>query len=663
MRKFAQGFNMKRVLLALLLLFTVQVCFAQNKARVRADKAFADKDYITAAYYYDKALDNAETNTAGSVPYFSTPNGKTPAAEDAAYTTYQLAESYRLYQNFLQAEKWYKVVAESYEATYPLGRFWYGVCLRTDNHIDDAIKQLQIFIEKNPTKQEYIDLGNKELKNSLFAKQQLIATGTVTAAKMEGNMNSDGGDFGLNINNGRYWFSSSRAVRGDLKHMSRIYTGDADISSSKKRISLGTDKNINLQYGTPSLDASGKTMYFTIWHTETGDIKAGVYVTKLVGKGWTVPQKLNNYVNTEGYNAMQPFVTEDSKRLYFASNKPGGLGGTDIWVSDLDANGMPVNATNLGSEINSPDDEQAPYYNDITHKLVYSSKGFVGMGGFDLFMSVDSNQHWSAPQNLGAPYNSTKDDVYYFPDGKDANVFYVSSDRQSECCLNLFAVNEPKPDNGPKFLLTGIVINCADSEPLEGAKITLTDSLTQKAYTYLTNDAGAYRFDVPMRHTYKLKMEKEDYFTKILVLSQINQEMRDTLYAPVICEQFYQINKPIVIENILYDFNKYTLKPESRLVLNDLIKIMHDNPDITVELSSHTDSFGTQEFNRVLSLRRAQSCVDYIVNRGKVSKRRIHAMGYGASQPIAPNKLPNGEDNPAGRQLNRRTEFKVLSNK
>jgi OOP family OmpA-OmpF porin len=667
--KFARGFNDMKKLTLILLLFITSTSLAQNRQyRLRADKAYTQKDYITAAYYYDKALENGTTTTQGTVPYFSTRQNKHHKTAELAYITYRLAESYRLYQNTGLAEKWYGETVNKYDALYPVARLWYAVCLRSANHFDEAITQLQAFISGNKAGAQYIDQANKELNNCRFAKEQMGTPTLSKTVKMGGNLNKDAGDFALSVNNDKYWFTSSRTAADNKDHLNGIFTGSRDSSSAKTRLDWGPVTKDNLQYGTPSLEASGKRMYFTIWYMDGTNKIAAVYLSKFINNKWLTPQKLNNYVNTKGYNAMQPFVTPDGKRLYFASNKPGGIGGTDIWMSDLDIEGTPLNSANLGSTINSPDDEQAPFFDVNSHKLIYSSKGFVGMGSFDLYESLDTNKHWTAPKNLGYPFNSTKDDLYYYPDSKDSTTFYISSDRESECCLNLFKVklSKPKPKPVPKpvveqtAVLTGIVIDCATSKPLAGVDVNLVDALSQATVNLITDVTGKYQFQLTIKHSYALKLEKPDYFTKIVQLPSVTASKTDTLYNPVICQQQYEIDKPVVINNILYDFKKYTLKPESKVVLDDLITILKDNPDIKVELSSHTDSYGPDWSNRLLSQHRAQSCVNYIISRG-ISRRRIIAKGYGATMPIAPNKLPDGRDNPAGRRLNRRTEFKVLS--
>ncbi|MEO6633662.1 MAG: OmpA family protein, partial [Mucilaginibacter sp.] len=174
--------------------------------------------------------------------------------------------------------------------------------------------------------------------------------------------------------------------------------------------------------------------------------------------------------------------------------------------------------------------------------------------------------------------------------------------------------------------------------------------------TVETSATGNYLFEIDNKKGYRLRIEKDGYFSKII---PVTLKGSDTLFNPLTCLQQYQVNKPIRIKNILYDFDKATLRPESKSDLDSLVKILADNPGFEIELASHTDSIGSDVYNLNLSQLRAQECVNYIISKG-VNKDRLYAKGYGKNRPIAPNTFPDGTDNPAGRQLNRRTEFTVV---
>lgn len=618
------------------------------------DKAFANKDYYEAAFYYRKAADNMHLTKKLELPFQSmNKKPKDGKSVDALYVSYQLAESYRLYENYLEAEGWYYKVSVTGDSKYPLATLWYGVCLRANQHFDEGIKELNQFLSSYKTTDKYTAIANKEIANCNFAKEQYEYPHLLEVAKMTGGWNSDGSDYSVNNRDSIFYFTSSRIASDDKKHLNRIYWATA--ASKPQIIPLAVeDHKKETEYGTPALTSDGKRMYFTQWYKEGAKTIHAIYFTDKQGTSWSQPKKLNSNVNADGFNSIQPFVAGDGTKLFFASNKPGGQGGDDIWVSDLGTDGDATNSTNLGDVINTPMDEQAPYYNAQTKKLIYSSKGFTGLGGFDFFESNNNMGAWTAPLNMGYPMNSAKDDLYFWPDKSDSDKFYISSDRQSDCCLNLFEVHDKS------FILTGIVTDCETLKPLPGVAVTLRDSISKKILKQFTTAADAkYAFIVDTRRPLNIILEKKGYFTKILPVPFTGKMSNDSLYNPGICLQAFEKDKPIVIKNVLYDFNRATLRPESKTVLHELVTLMNDNPKIIVELGSHTDSVGSEKYNLKLSQARAQACVDFIISEG-IGEKRIFAKGYGKSRPIAPNSLPNGKDNPDGRQLNRRTEFTVV---
>jgi len=618
--------------------------------RVLGDKAFANKDYYQAAINYKKTLGLIKPKAV--VPYYSKRSTRKLNAETGSYLYFQIAESYRLYQNYTEAGNWYgKVLAGNNALQYPLARLWYGICLRADRDLDSAATQLQQFVDVYKGDNKYIAIAKKEIENCRFAEQQYRSGTLAKVTKMSSPWNAEGGDYALTITGNTYWFTSTRSAGEGATHLNRMYALPAN-SMQPVLIDFG-DKNE--EYGTPSVDGSGTKMYITKWYKKDTRTVCEIYLSLYSGGKWQVPQKLNDNVNVEGFNSMQPCVTVDGKHLYFSSNKPGGRGGDDIWMCDLDTGGNPLNSEDLGGIINTPDDEQAPFFDDAGQRLVYSSKGFTGLGGFDLFESRLTGENvWAQPENLGYPINSSKDDMYYMPDRTDKSKFYISSDRESECCLSLFQ------GSVTNIIIKGVIADCVTGKPIVGVAITLLDSATNNtAQKTETDSAGVYTFKVNNYRHYKITLSKSGYFTKISPLVEVKNLIKDTLTNSDFCLAKIEVNKPIVIKNILYDFNKATLRSASKAALDTIIILLKQNPSIKIELSSHTDSIGKDEANMRLSQARAQSCVDYMVAAG-IDKSRIIAKGYGKTNPIAPNSNPDGTDDPAGRQLNRRTEFTVL---
>ncbi|HEU4555583.1 MAG TPA: OmpA family protein [Chitinophaga sp.] len=665
---------MKRIIHCWLitLLCSISAAHAQYVYDFRrtADVYYNAKDYYSAAQYYSKALGTYKNPPLHVLPYAinagvtSAPKERSNKVRDYETIVYRLAESYRQYNDFGNAETYYaQTVGFDNPATFPLARFWYGVCLRANGKYQEALDQLNQF------KQTYTNADAISTRLALeiacceFALSAAKINPRYTIGKIGGNVNTGGANYApVAMDNKTLLFTSSRPenLGNDKEKKGNPYVNDLFIAEgqgtafdSSRKVSIPAVKGMD--QGVATVTADGSRMFITRWTRENGEKHASIYVSNRQGNGWSEPKVLGPEVNVPGFNAMQPFVTADGKYLFFASNRPGGMGMNDIWYSPLQ-NGVPGAAKNMGTGINSREDEQAPYYNVQDGLFIFSSNGRVGLGGLDFFMSQGALGNWSSPKNMGLPLNSPKDDIYFTPVDKKhpLNGGYFSSDRESVCCLELFSFKRKAKIAG------GQVLDCDGQLPLTGATVTLLDTVQQKVLQQVTVDeTGHYNFDVDIQRQYKVMVEKENYFSKAIYFNTGQLVSIDSLMNPSVCLNRYEIGKPIILKDIYYDFNKATLRPQSLIVLDTVVSIMQDNPNIIIEMGSHTDSKGTDTYNVKLSQARAQSCVDYLAGKG-IPVSRMVAKGYGESRPIAPNTMPNGKDNPDGRQLNRRTEFKVL---
>jgi outer membrane protein OmpA-like peptidoglycan-associated protein len=359
----------------------------------------------------------------------------------------------------------------------------------------------------------------------------------------------------------------------------------------------------------------------------------------------------------------------DAKHLLFASDRSDGMGGFDIWSANLDASGNIIagSAKNLGAPVNSKYDEQAPYYHAASSSLVFSSNGNVGMGGFDFFQSTGNLGGWSNPENLGYPLNSAKDDIYFTSNGTAKNMLadvLFSSDRSSECCLEMFALNKVRPMKQ----ISGTVVDCDGNTPLPWVSLTITNEANQVIETRSTGTDGKYSFEledfVPMNITAKL----EGYADATIAAKAeannqlINQEIQticlnkikpDTIPPPP------PIDTVVVMNNIYFDFDKAIILPQSFEYIDaQIFTMLKRYPTMVLEISGHTDDMGSNAYNLDLSQQRANAVKYYLEAKG-IAPERLTAIGFGETKPIAPNKI-NGKDNPEGRKKNRRTEFKVL---
>ena len=290
-------------------------------------------------------------------------------------------------------------------------------------------------------------------------------------------------------------------------------------------------------------------------------------------------------------------------------------------------------------------------------------------GGYDVFTTVGRQRKWTKPENVGFPLNSTVDDMYFVADGDEEGGYFVSNRKgtialKSEtCCDDIFRYNWDR-DYIPKFAVQGFAYNEDDSTKtsFKDYEVKLyqidrdsTEILINEAYIV---DERLFLFPLKQNKNYKLVALKDGYFPNDATVSTMGLKRSDTLFREIPLKKL-ELNQSIVLKDVYYDFDKSTLREESNNTLSRLVEILNSNPGIIVELGSHTDSKGDDMYNQKLSQRRAESVVRYLKKAG-IDKDRLVAKGYGETQFIAENTNPDGSDNPEGRQLNRRTEIKVI---
>ncbi|WP_326995827.1 OmpA family protein [Chitinophaga sp. 212800010-3] len=668
---------MKKITLCLLVVFSgiISSVHAQYVYDFKhtADVFYNIKDYYSAAQYYNKALGTFKIKKEQVLPYALggvPPSGK---IKDYQQVVARLAESYRLYFDYGNAETWYAQLVGFNNPAYPQARYWYGVCLRYNGKYQQALDEFNKFKQSYTAADEISVRTPLEIACCEFALSEANKEPRYTIEKVAGNVNEGGANYApVVLNSGTLMFTSSRPETPPLPttvtpkqsahkkpkgtpYVNDLYSanGDENTYSNSQKVKIPASKGYD--QGVSAITPDGNAMYLTRWYIKDGTKHTAIYLSTKQNGTWTEPKVLGENVNVAGYNSMQPYITADGKYLLFSSNRPGGMGKNDLWYCVM-TNGVPGSARNMGTTINTKDDEQAPFYDAEKNLLIFSSDGRVGLGGLDFFSSEGDFGTWSAPVNMGKPLNSAKDDVYYtaLDNSHPFAAGFISSDRESICCLEVFSIKRVRK------MASGLIVDCDTQLPLEGATVTLVDTVRRKTIRKTTLDAtGRYSFEVDPQRYYKIIAEKENYFTKAIYFNTESLDRTDSLNNPSLCLKHYEIEKPIVLNNIYYDFNKATLREDSKRVLDSVVDILKDNPKITIEMSAHTDSVGSAKYNEKLSQARAQSCVDYIISKG-ISSDRLIAKGYGKSKPIAPNSLPNHKDNPEGRQLNRRTEFKVL---
>jgi outer membrane protein OmpA-like peptidoglycan-associated protein/tetratricopeptide (TPR) repeat protein len=634
-----------------------------------ADNYFAKKDWASAAEYYEKYLGTNGGKAKGDSynPYtIDAKAKKTAATSSKEQAIYNLAESYRLLNYPSKAETPYRQTVEQSKNRFPLAEYYYATVLRSLEKFEEAEKTFQSFLAGYSTTDQWSEAAKREILNLQFIQKELKKKDLTLykISKAGSDLNPEGANYSpVWMTPNTILFTSTRADNSADKnnvHANRIYQASYT-EGSPGGVSLASiPQQKDMQQGTPSLSPDGTAIYLTRWSVADGRKNSSIWFSRKAGNSWGEPVMMNASINEAGYNSQQPFIMADGKTLLFASNKPGGSGGFDLWSATIDMNGTASNVQNLGSRINTSFDEQAPYYHAASNSMIFSSNGRVGMGGYDFFQSKGQLANLSEPVNLGYPVNSVKDDIYFVSRGDSKNILadvLLSSDRSAACCLELFSLKKEKLQKQ----ITGMVVNCETKQPVPGAVITIYDSENKVVFTKTITD-GNYLLTLDEFQPLKAIATAEGFEKAELSFNAPSDEASIKLQNPDICLvkiKVPEVGTVVVLDNVYYKFDKHQLEPESYPALDKVVKMMLENPTMEIEISGHTDSKGSDKYNQVLSQLRAEACVDYIVSKG-ISRTRLVAKGYGESVPIVPNTNDDGTDNPEGREKNRRTEFKVL---
>jgi peptidoglycan-associated lipoprotein len=431
------------------------------------------------------------------------------------------------------------------------------------------------------------------------------------------------------------------------------------------------ESGINTEFdeGSGSVSPDGSQLYYTYCSQDTESNRtAEIRVSSRSGAQWSAGQKVEIFKDTTKM-AAHPAIGADGY-LYFVSDILGGYGGKDIWRIPVNEIGMSY-PENLGAEINTPGDEMFPYMREDS-VLYFSSDGHPGMGGLDIFRAEKNKKGGWKVENMKSPINSASDDFGITFAGRKESGFFSSNRNDGRGADHIYSFLLP----GVYVYVEGWVLD-KDEELIDSATVRIVgkDGVNQK---FVARKDGTYFMEVVPGMDYVMMGSAPGHLNQKQTLSVPDDGKTETYYV-----DFYlpSISKPVVVENIFYDFDRATLRPESKTALDELIAMLNDNPNVTIELSSHTDRKGTEKYNDNLSLRRAQSVVNYLIDNG-IAPDRLDAVGYGKSLPKTVTKnialkyvfLQEGQvldetfvetlspdEQVIADQINRRTEFRVLS--
>ncbi|MDU0369217.1 OmpA family protein [Hymenobacter endophyticus] len=437
---------------------------------------------------------------------------------------------------------------------------------------------------------------------------------------------------------------------------------------------LGEGVNTEGHDATVGLSPDGQRL-LVYMEDNGGDL----HEANLRGAEWRKPQKLGSRINTRSHESSAAY-TPDGRSLYFVTDKEGGLGQRDIYKIEMEGRGQ---AVNLGSVINTQYGEEGVFLHPDGKTMYFSSEGHNSMGGYDIFKSVFENGKWSTPENLGWPINTPDDDVFFVISASGRHGYYSSFRDDGLGSKDIYQITFLGPEKPPVLsqedqllasraqpvketllappvaivaaqvtILKGIVTDEASKQPIEATIDVIDNSLNQTIASFQSNgQSGRYLVSLPSGVNYGIVVRKDGY----LFHSENFDLPAKAAYSEVVKDialKKLDVGVKVVLNNIFFDFDKATLRKESTNELERLQKLLVETPALRLEISGHTDNVGKAEYNKDLSQRRAKAVVDYLVAKG-IDKGRLTFAGYGDTQPVASNASKTG------RQLNRRTEFKV----
>lgn len=410
--------------------------------------------------------------------------------------------------------------------------------------------------------------------------------------------------------------------------------------------------NTNENEGAQMISQDGQWLVFTGCNRPKGAGSCDIYISYLTPQGWSEAINMGNQINTEEWES-QPCLSPDKRDLYFASRRPGGVGGADIYVSHLQANGRWSEAENLGPAINTSGNEQCPFIHADNQTLYFTSDVLPGYGDEDLFVARKNNEgKWENPKNLGYPINTIDREGTLFIAADSKTAYYASDRADGKGGLDIYSFDLREDVRPLKTLwVKGKVFDKKNNTGLPSA-VELIDLNTKQLISKVqTDEKGNYLITLPVGRDYAFNVNRKGYLFYSDNFSLATKSPDST--EKNIPLQPIEVNASVVLKNIFFDLNKYELKPTSQVELDKVVQLLADNPGVKIQIAGYTDNIGTAADNLKLSENRAKAVTAYLANKG-VDIKRLTFKGYGATQPIADNKTEEGK------AMNRRTELKIL---
>lgn len=670
---------MKRILVFAFALLIPYIMVAQEQADPRTDKQKKmrpRKKYKLANKLFDKG------SYFNALTYFQEvydkKNTKVEALERTAFINYIL-------RDYKKAEEQYKALVEHEKglSKYPNSRYMFALQKKYNGKYDEAKTEFEAF------KADYNEedaatlkkLADKHIEGCLLAKQLQATPDKVKIEHLSKEVNNPYTDFSP-----RMVSSPDEIVFGSIKsdtvlnltnsvdknYKSKLYAGKYNGSNWSVSPMGGQFNKAEFHSGNGVYSGDKKRFYFTnCSEGENLQMVCAIYVSNYENNAWGEPVKLGATINAAEATNTQPAVAlnnEGKEVLYFVSNRKAGQGGLDIYYAVSTGKNTFGSAVNLGSTINTSQDEITPFYHETTNTLYFSSNGHANVGGFDIFKSLGSEKIWETPVNIGFPINTSVDDIYYSLWTDKKTGYFVSNRpggfnlKSETCCDDIYKATLIRD-----VYLKGFVASKKNpTVPINDANVSFftksdADGSLNLISTFKTNENENFIVPIDPEKTYQVNATKAGFWGSEDIFAAKNEKVvKDTIYKTFLLDEIAR--RKLVLKRIYYEFDKFFLRREDKLTLDSLANVLTENPTWTLEIYGHTDAKGTDDYNMRLGKERAQAAADYLVAKYKVALNRLSLISKGESEPRAQNENQDGTDNALGRANNRRVEFKVNSN-
>ncbi len=629
--------------------FLMSSCVAQNHGIYATDSKKAVKFFKSALDFYKIGKKDI------AVDYLNKALKKDSNFVDAYLL---LGDIYSSKNDLESAIAFYNKALEKDADYYPKANYMAAVLEQKTGHFADAAAHLRTYLQS-----PYFDESLRRRVNAMidqcdFAVKLMEHPVAYEPKNLGPNINSEDYEFvnSVNTENDMIIFTVQKRKREEGRDAEDFYFSHKDRSGTwQPRQMLGSNFNTRADEGAMSISPDGKLIVFAS-NRQGGYGRYDLYYSVKQGGKWSKPKNMGAGVNTEYWESM-PSISSDGKRIYFVSDRRGGLGGSDIYYVTLRDDGTYGNPVNLGYNINSRGNEMSPFIHQDGHTLYFVSNGRLGMGGTDIFYSrMNDDGTFGEAVNMGYPINSTGNEKGLLVDAK-GTLAYISSDKKGGYgfydIYNFKLYKEARPM--PVTYLKGVVYDKTNKQRLQ-VDFDLIDLKTGKVWIHSHSDAvnGEFLVCIPSGKNFALNAYRRGY---LFYSENFHLDSTASIEKPFIKNvpmTPLKAGESIVLRNVFFATNSYDLRPESETELNKLFDLLVKNPTLKVEISGHTDNVGSDTKNMTLSENRAKSVYNYLINKG-INASRLSYAGYGESKPVATN------DTEEGRQQNRRTEVKIVS--